>query len=81
MLRIEFLKWDAGDNLHCLIEGEKYVFATQEFYGGAAIYGICFPGDNSFTFLSRSKKANKFFLKIIDSINSLIKQNPNENSN
>jgi hypothetical protein len=59
-----------------LIGGEKYVFATQEFYGGAAIYGICFPGDNHFSFLSHSKKANKFFAKIVDSINSLIQNNP-----
>lgn len=59
----EFLKIDSGDNIHANIDGKKYVFATAEFYGGKTIYGICFPNDSHFTFVNRSKKAEKFYAK------------------
>jgi hypothetical protein len=75
-MKIEFIKWDSGDNLQCLIDGKKYVFAFIDWYGGSSIYGICFPDDDFFTFLSRSKKAAKLYAKIADSIAQIIKENP-----
>ena len=63
MENFQYIKTDAADNIHANIDGEKYIFATSEFYGGKSIYGVCFPNETSFTFINRSKKAKKIYEK------------------
>jgi len=73
---MEILGYDDGGNIKAKIEGISYKFATQEFYGGTSVYGICFPGDSHYTFLSRSKKAAKLYKQHSNEISQYLKANP-----
>lgn len=69
---IQFIGYDKGDNINIKVNGEEYKLATAEFYGGFSVYGICYPGNDFFTFLSRDKKTAKFWDKIKTDVFNLL---------
>jgi hypothetical protein len=68
--------YDKGDNVKATIDGKPYIFATSERYGGVGIYGVCFPGDDFFTSISRSRKAAKLYNTYAKDITAYIENNP-----
>lgn len=73
-MKTEIIGWinnrhgDNTGNITVMHNGEKYVIATMEFYGGANPYGILKSPDDSFTSLSSKKRIHKPMIKTFNAI-------------